>query len=285
MGLTAIQDEKNTVTVYHGYTIYKAPDDTLPPNPQDGKGYYYYAKYYWNDGQETIQDIYDFVDDEIANSPKCVVHFTVEKRIITDHGDGHRTKDYVGLLDVRCHIYRDGEKAIWESQSTDHNGVAVFEGVPLGKYDFKVITTGYTKENANVQNWIEEGEIYYKRIILMEETVYEDTGTTDDTTDTTGEEPPDAPPDETSEGDPVPDEDIDDFEDEDLEVVDTYSEDDDFNEGWDAPWTGGGQAQLDGTYEDYYDEGFSTLSIAVGVLGTTGFLMIVFAQMFMGRKT
>ncbi|MHA1286061.1 MAG: hypothetical protein ACTSPB_01535, partial [Candidatus Thorarchaeota archaeon] len=121
------------------------------------------------------------------------------------------------------------------------------------------------------------------RIILYEETIYENTDTTEDTTDTTEEPPSDPPPDTTSDGDPVNELDQALF-DEDNEVTDEYPEDAEFEEEWKAPWEGGGQEQLTGSYDQHYDEGFNMMTLAVGVLGTTGILMLLFAQMFTRKR-
>ena len=287
IGLTAVRD-RHTVTVHAGYTIYTADDDTLAPNPLDLQGEYYYVKGYWDKPKKTLNDVYayaerlageeptytpdhpeDDADEPVVKTAK--VHFTVQKKITTHESPTHRTKEYIPLSGINVHIHRDNDKQLFKTGQTNSDGVISFT-VPLGVYDYNVVTDDYSKSNTNNQEWTTEGEIYYKKITLITEEIYAD-GYVEDTTPV-AENP-----------DPVGDDDgfTGDL-DEGVDPVPPLPDDDgDRSTEWKAPWVeGGGQAQLEGSYDDY-DVQYNYITIAVGVFAITGTLMLVYAQ-FMTKK-
>ena len=294
IGLTAIDSTKSTVTVYEGYTIFKAEDDSIPPNPQDMGGEYYYVKGYWNDPQETIQDAYDFVGYLYDTSPKCTVHFTVQLRRRIYLEEGHVKKVYEPFEEMHVVLYRDNEKAIYANKMTDEEGVAIFYGVPVGVWDFHVINSEFEKWNVNPQSWTEEGYIYYKTVTFEREEwsidgTVDATSTNpddwltgyvtepDDEDDTTQEEPPPEEdehiPDDDFTGEETGDEGAEEYED--LVNADTQTlggeESPDHGEEWKAPWTKEGREQLTGAQPDY-----TTILVAIGFIGATGALLIAF---------
>lgn len=301
LGLTAIDDSKHKVTVHSGYTIYDARDDSLPPNPEKTDGKYYYVEGYWDKPQKTLNDVYYLAevlsgqetetqpDSDIEVDPvkTTKVHFTVYKKRWRYVSETSRKIDRIPLENVGVFIHKKGSNTIFRHALTNTEGVAVFT-VPLGKYDFHVITSGYEKENTKVQVWDEEGHIYYKKVVLIKEIEYLD-GSVEDVTETLSGSPEwyygQDTEDETEE--PLSDEETDLLE-SDREIVVDEGEDETTVVEWEPPWEeGGGDEQLEGTYDENVGltTGENLRYIAVGVIGATGLLMLIFAQFFMtGRR-
>jgi len=296
-----------------GYDIYIAPDYHLPANTHRSDGKWYYVEGYWDKPKATVKGVENFAEKlkaeaEEPNKPDvteeeveetnekigseevdtgtitqddkddgksayqtCKVHFTVYKRVITWESETHRTREDVGLKGAKVYIYQQGSNSVYSKKTTDDEGVAVFT-VPLGKYNYYITYEDYEKENSNVQSWDDEGDIYYKKAKLLEEVIKDNI--IDDTTKTVEQE------DEIESGD-LP---IDTEEDpEDKKTVVTDEDDQEKQTDWKSPSEGGGQEQLEGSFDEYFSTTVNFTLIALGIIGFTGMLMLFFSGTRIGR--
>jgi len=225
---------------------------------------------------ETVTDSSaETVVDTVPTGGEMIAHFTVQKKITNHITEGHRKHEYEKLVGVVVNIFKKGSNTVWRNGITNSDGVIAFN-LPTGKYEYQVITEGYEKYSANVQNWDEHGLIYYKKITLIREDVYlyeTDVAEVGEVVDTT---PVVEDPDTSDDSGDV------------VTVADMPDDDDEAEQEWEAPWEeGGGDAQLDGDFDSNVvtqRQEDNRLYVATGVIGLTGTIMLIASQFFMTNK-
>jgi len=272
---SAIRTEKYYETTQDGVKIYLAPDDNLPPNPKTEDGYYYFVEGQWAHAYDNLEGaktlatrvsviIADLEETYPSLDGVIQVHFTVQKKITTHESTTTTTDTYEPLEGVTVDILQSGSEAVYETGTTDSDGVIVFS-LPNGEYSYHVVSGTYEKYPNSDQQWTEVGVIYYKKINLIREEVFSD-GNTEDTTPET----PDPNPTDSTEN---------------TQTVAEFPEDEESIVTWDAPWVeGGGNAQLEGGYDEHVDAKDYRLYVAVGVIGLTGTIMLIASQFFMTKR-
>jgi len=148
LGFSAITSEKHYVSSYQGYSIYRAPDSSLNPNPKRGDGEYFYVKGHWSraftSGDGARDYAHDLWEEDQSNlygtdepkfipepdpdpvtdpSPEPTVdtkssgqemkaHFTVQKKLTTNDRIGHSFHTYTNLKGVVVNIFKGTSKTM-----------------------------------------------------------------------------------------------------------------------------------------------------------------------------
>ncbi len=208
--MSAVQDSLNHQQIHNTYSIYRGMDSQLD-------GFWFYVKGYWNHPVLTIDEAKAYIDEIIVNSPKAVLAFEV--------GDKTTNK---GVEGVYVSLYRKGSGSLSYNQKTNERGVVKFLDLPLGNYNWKVISSSINVESTSPKEVSEEGKVHWVFVSIRSEPKPSPSPS------------PSPPPDEEedvepplTDSDPVVNQEGEEIPETEAKVVNYTPEE------WEAPWNGG----------------------------------------------